>query len=44
MIFFLDENFPLSSIEVLKDFGFEVIKALDAFDQGQSDEVLFKYA
>ena len=44
MLFFLDENFPLSAIGELSEGGHEVVRALAFFPQGASDEALFEKA
>ncbi|MFP3872547.1 MAG: DUF5615 family PIN-like protein [Candidatus Natronoplasma sp.] len=42
--FFLDENMPKSSAEILKDLGFEVEHARTAGFRGKTDEEIAKYA
>lgn len=44
MVFFLDENFPLCAISILKDLGHDVIRTLEVFPSGEFDEKLFKYS
>jgi hypothetical protein len=44
MLFFLDENFPLSAVSKLQSLGHNSIRALDHFKQGSSDEELFMYS
>src|SRR5688572_25183612 len=44
MLFFFDENFPLSAAEFLKTRGHTAVRALDYFPLGSADDVLFDKA
>ena len=40
----LDENFPVSAVDVIADCGHEVIRFTDACEFGDRDEVVFAHA
>jgi predicted nuclease of predicted toxin-antitoxin system len=44
MRFFLDENFPISTLALLTELGHEGSRALDVFPSGTGDAVLFEHA
>jgi len=44
MTFFLDENFPRSSVKLLREFGQDVIDARDVLPAGSEDSLVLETA